>query len=58
MMGVMDERGRLLGRMKLMGLGTKPNSLEVPGIEKSFISLFIMTPICLVTMIHSASNEV
>lgn len=41
MMGVMEERGRFKGRMKLASEGSKPNSLRTPGIEKSFISLFL-----------------
>ena len=32
-----------------MGEGTNPNWFDVPGMEKSFISLFIITPVTLVT---------
>lgn len=39
--GVQDDRGRLFGRMKLAGEGGKSNSLETPGMEKSFISLLL-----------------
>jgi hypothetical protein len=45
MTGVMEESGRLPGRMKLLGQGTKPNALETPGMEKSFISLFMIMPV-------------
>ena len=41
----MDERGRLPGRMKLAGEGTKPKALVEFGMEKSFISLFMMMPV-------------
>lgn len=44
MTGVIDERGRLPGRMKFMGEGTKPKAFVTLGIEKSFISLFKMIP--------------
>ena len=44
MTGVIDERGRLPGRMKFMGEGTKPKALVTLGMEKSFISLFIIIP--------------
>jgi len=44
MTGVIDERGRLPGRMKFMGEGTNPKTLVTLGIEKSFISLFRMIP--------------
>ena len=40
-MGVHEERGRLPGRMKLASEGGKPNSFLTPGMEKSFISLFL-----------------
>ncbi len=45
MVGDIDERGRFPGRMKLEGEGMKPKKLEELGIEKSFISLFMMTPV-------------
>lgn len=41
----MEESGRFPLRMKFEGDGTYPKALEVSGIEKSFISLFIMTPV-------------
>lgn len=43
-MGVMEERGRLKGRMKLFGEGGNPNALWVFGREKSFISLLRIIP--------------
>lgn len=43
--GEMDERGRLPGRIKFEGEGTKPNALDWLGMEKSFISLFMITPV-------------
>ena len=46
MVGVMDDRGRLPGRMKLAGLGGTPKKFVVLGDEKSSISLFMMTPVC------------
>ena len=45
MVGEMEERGLLPGRMKFAGEGMKPNALEEFGMEKSFISLFIITPV-------------
>lgn len=36
---------RLPGRMKLAGEGMKPNALSVLGMEKSFISSFMITPV-------------
>lgn len=44
-MGEIEERGRLPGRMKFEGEGTYPKALEELGIEKSFISLFMITPV-------------
>jgi hypothetical protein len=44
MTGVIEERGRLPGRIKLPENGTKPNALVTFGIEKSFISSFKMIP--------------
>ena len=35
MAGDIEDRGRLPGRMKLFGVGMYPNTLELPGIEKS-----------------------
>ena len=43
--GEMDERGLLPGRMKLEGDGTYPKALDWLGMEKSFISSFMMTPV-------------
>ena len=45
MTGLMDESGRLPGRMKLAGEGTKPKELFALGVEKSSISLFMMMPV-------------
>jgi hypothetical protein len=42
--GLIDEKGRFPGAIKFAGEGMKPNALVVFGIEKSFISLFIMSP--------------
>jgi len=42
--GVIEERGRLPGRMKFEGEGTKPNAFVTLGMEKSFISLLRMIP--------------
>lgn len=50
MMGVIEERGLLPGRIKLIGDGTKPKALVTLGIEKSFISLFMMIPTILLTL--------
>lgn len=41
MMGVHDDKGLFLGRMKFASEGSKPNSLRTRGMEKSFISLFL-----------------
>jgi hypothetical protein len=49
MTGVMDDRGRLPGRIKFMGEGTNPKALLTFGMEKSFISLFRMIPVRLLT---------
>lgn len=46
MVGVMEDKGRLPGRMKLAGLGGTPKKLVVFGEEKSSISLFMMMPVC------------
>ena len=43
--GEIDDSGRAPGRMKFAGEGTKPNALEAFGMEKSFISLFMMMPV-------------
>jgi hypothetical protein len=44
--GVMDDKGRLPGLMKLAGLGGTPKKFVVLGDEKSSISLFMMMPVC------------
>ena len=41
----MDESGRFPGEIKLASVGIKPNAFEEFGIEKSFISLFMMIPV-------------
>lgn len=41
----MEDRGRLAGRMKFAGEGTYPNALVVLGMEKSFISSFMIIPL-------------
>lgn len=45
MVGEMEDRGRFPGLMKLEADGTYPKALTVLGIEKSFISLFMMIPV-------------
>jgi hypothetical protein len=37
MIGVMEDNGRLNGRMKFEGEGMKPKTLEELGTEKSFL---------------------
>lgn len=46
MVGVMDDKGLLPGRIKLAGLGGTPKKLVTLGDEKSSISLFMMMPVC------------
>ena len=43
--GEIDESGRAPGRMKFAGEGTNPKALDALGMEKSFISLFMMMPV-------------
>ena len=43
--GLMDDRGRFPGLMKLGAEGGRPNSLVTAGDEKSSISLFIIIPV-------------
>lgn len=57
MTGVIDERGRLPGRMKFMGEGTYPNAFVTFGMEKSFISLFKMMPIGWLATIQMFKGE-
>ena len=45
MIVVTEDRGRFPGATKLAGLGLNPKRLVVFGMEKSFISLFIMMPV-------------
>ena len=45
MVGEIDDSGLLPGRMKFDGEGEYPKALVCPGTEKSFISLFMMTPV-------------
>lgn len=45
MTGEIEDKGRFPGAMKLAGDAMYPIALEVPGMEKSFISLFIMRPV-------------
>ena len=41
----MDDSGRAPGFTKLLFMGKYPNAFDWPGMEKSFISLFMMTPV-------------
>ena len=43
--GHMDDMGILPGTMKLLGEAGTPKAFEVPGVEKSSISLLNMIPV-------------
>lgn len=45
MTGAIEDKGRFPGRIKFAGLGMYPKAFVVFGMLKSFISLFMMTPV-------------
>lgn len=48
MVGHVEDKGRLLGRMKLAGEGRSPNALMILGDEKSSISSFSTIPVSVI----------